>query len=146
MSDTSGKTAPEVYRLEEQVGFVLRLAAQRHAAIFQAHSLMKLTPTQFSALIRIAEVGTCSQNHLGRLTAMDVATIKGVIDRLREKALVTLRRDPGDKRRTVIALTPMAADMIPKLHHAGHTITEATLEPLTPKERERLLKLLNKIA
>ena len=146
VSDTSGKTAPEVYRLEEQVGFVLRLAAQRHAAIFQAHSLMKLTPTQFSALIRIAEVGTCSQNHLGRLTAMDVATIKGVIDRLREKALVTLRRDPGDKRRTVIALTPMAEEMIGQLQDVGRTITEATLEPLTAQERVRLLRLLKKIA
>jgi DNA-binding MarR family transcriptional regulator len=134
------------YRLEEQVGYVLRLAAQRHAVIFQSHTLMKLTPTQFSALVRIAEVGTCSQNHLGRLTAMDVATIKGVIDRLREKKLVTLKQDPDDKRRTVITLTPLAAGLIGELHDVGRTITEATLEPLTAKERVRLLKLLNKIA
>jgi len=145
-SEDPGEAAPEAYRLEEQVGFVLRLAAQRHAAIFQAQSLMKLTPTQFSALIRIAEEGECSQNRLGRLTAMDAATIKGVIDRLREKALVALKRDSGDKRRMMIALTPKAAAMIPQLHAAGHAITGATLAPLSAKERARLLKLLKKIA
>ncbi|MCB2135685.1 MAG: MarR family transcriptional regulator [Rhodobacteraceae bacterium] len=106
---------------------------------------MRLTPTQFSALIRISEVGPCSQNHLGRLTAMDVATIKGVVDRLREKGLVTLKRDPGDKRRTVIALTESAAALIDQLKSAGHQISDATLEPLSGAERERLMKLLRKM-
>ena len=71
------------YRLDDQAGYLLRLASQRHAAIFQSLTLEGLTPTQFSALIRISEQGQCSQNHLGRLAAMDVATIKGVADRLR---------------------------------------------------------------
>jgi len=34
----------------------------------------------------LTETGPCSQNLLGRLTAMDVATIKGVIDRLTHAA------------------------------------------------------------
>ena len=68
--------------LDDQVGFVLRQAQQRHTTIFAAEMIEGLTPTQWAALAKLREVGACSQNHLGRLTAMDAATIKGVIDRL----------------------------------------------------------------
>jgi hypothetical protein len=69
----------EPYVLDEQVGFALRQAQQRHTTIFAAKMIEGLTPTQWAALAKVREVGDCSQNHLGRLTAMDAATIKGVI-------------------------------------------------------------------
>ncbi|MFV2051661.1 MarR family winged helix-turn-helix transcriptional regulator [Aliiroseovarius sp. YM-037] len=146
MNDRPDEAVQGGYRLDDQIGYVLRLASQRHAAIFQNLSVMKLTPTQFSALVRIAEVGECSQNHLGRLTAMDVATIKGVIDRLGKKELVALNADPADRRRTLISLTDKAAVLIAELHRVGRMITEETLAPLNSSERRRLLQLLRKIA
>ena len=133
------------YVLDEQIGYILRVVSQRHASIFQAHSLDGLTPRQFSALIRIAEVGACSQNHLGRLTSMDVATIKGVVDRLKRKGLVALEPDKTDKRRTIIRLTEAAAAMIDGLHAVGHRISEETLRPLSPSEQATLVRLLRKI-
>ena len=93
----------EAYVLDAQIGYLLRLANQRHALIFQELSVLDLTPTQFSAMVRLLDEGECSQNELGRRTAMDVATIKGVVDRLRGKGLVTLNPDPNDKRRTTIS-------------------------------------------
>ena len=42
----------EKYRLDEQVGYLLRQASQRHAALFQSRIPHRLTPTQFAALIR----------------------------------------------------------------------------------------------
>ena len=139
------KSARE-YVLEEQVGYLLRLASQRHAAIFQKHALRGLTPTQFSTMMRIAEHGEVSQNQLGRLAAMDVATIKGVVDRLRSKDLVTSRSDPGDKRRSLISLTEIGAALIHDLKRVGADITEETLAPLSKAERETLNALLAKIA
>jgi hypothetical protein len=50
--------------------------------IFAKEIGINLTPTQWAALAKLTETGPCSQNQLGRLAAMDVATIKGVIDRL----------------------------------------------------------------
>ena len=134
------------YDLEDQVGFMLRVASQRHASIFQQHSIDNLTPTQFSTLIRLAEIGVVSQNHLGRLASMDVATIKGVVDRLKTKGLIHTEPDQVDKRRTVISLTSRGSDLIGDLKAAGLKITEATLAPLTPKERTTLLSLLRKIS
>ena len=134
------------YVLEDQIGYVLRIASQKHASIFQKHSMEGLTPTQFSALIRIAEIGECSQNRLGRLTSMDVATIKGVVDRLKKKGLLGLESDPNDKRRTIIKLTETSKNMIKNLHAAGSRISEETLKPLSPAEQVTLIRLLKKIS
>lgn len=133
------------YRLDEQVGFLLRLANQRHTAIFQQNTLSELTPTQFAALMRIAEIGPVSQNHLGRMTAMDVATIKGVVERLRRKGLIGLSPDPTDRRRTRIALSETAAALLDDLRDMGRRITEETLAPLSSTERRAFLALLARI-
>lgn len=133
------------YDLNLQVGYLLRLANQRHTAIFQKKSIDGLTPTQFSALIRIYEEGSVSQNHLGRLCGMDVATIKGVVQRLHAKELVSFSADPRDKRRTLIALTEIGKSMMQELHQMGAAITEETLAPLTRPEQLQLIKLLQKI-
>ena len=133
------------YALEDQVGFMLRVASQRHANIFQSNIIGNLTPTQFSTIIRLAEVGKVSQNHLGRLTAMDVATIKGVADRLKAKGLIQSEPDLIDKRRSVISLSPQGEALVSELKRAGHQISEETLAPLNAKEQKTLLGLLRKI-
>ncbi len=133
------------YLLDEQVGYLMRLANQRHTAIFQALIAHDLTPTQFAVLIRLGEVGSGSQNHLGRLTAMDVATVKGVVDRLRAKNLVTLSPDANDARRRVIALSPEGQRILDALKARGADITEATLAPLDADERDTFVQLLRKL-
>jgi DNA-binding MarR family transcriptional regulator len=135
----------ETYVLDAQIGYLLRLANQRHALIFQELSVLDLTPTQFSAMVRLLDEGECSQNELGRRTAMDVATIKGVVDRLRSKGLVALNPDPNDKRRTTISAAGPAGDLRAALHDMGRRITAKTLAPLTPTERKTLLRLLSKL-
>jgi len=135
----------DVYVLDAQIGYLLRLANQRHALIFQEHAILDLTPTQFAAMVRLLEEGECSQNELGRRTAMDVATIKGVVDRLRAKGLVTLKPDPHDKRRTTITPAGVKEELRDKLHDMGRSITEQTLAPLTRTERGTLLRLLSKL-
>lgn len=134
------------YVLEDQVGFLLRVASQRHAAIFQAMAPLGLTPTQFATLVRLAEMGECSQNELGRRTAMDVATIKGVVDRLRKKGFVQIRTDPKDKRRAMLSIADAHKHIVPDLHEAGHRISEETLKPLSQAERRDFLSLLRKIS
>lgn len=133
------------YRLQDQVGFVLRKAHQRHVAIFAAH-IGDLTPPQFAALARLREAGDTSQNQLGALVAMDAATIKGVIDRLKARGLVTLTRHAGDRRRLIVGLTAEGREAVDRLVPLAKTITAETLAPLSAREAETLTKLLAKIA
>lgn len=134
----------QAYRLEEQIGFVLRKASQRHIAIFSRH-IGELTPPQFAALARLAEVGPTSQNQLGALVAMDAATIKGVIDRLRRRGLVTLDRHGEDRRRLLVSLTPQGQRVLDALVPLAHAITRETVGPLSARELETLLRLLAKL-
>lgn len=145
MSNTDIKPDDD-YRLEDQIGFLLRLANQRHTLIFQANTLEQLTPTQFSALLRIGEMGEVSQNRLGRLTAMDVATIKGVVDRLCKRGLTKTKPDPDDRRRMLISLTKEGKGLCRKLPELGKKITTETVAPLTESEQRNLLRLLRKIS
>lgn len=136
----------DTYKLDDQVGYLLRLATQRHTAIFHAHMPAGLTAPQFATLARLFENGPCSQNALGRLVGIDVATIKGVVDRLKQKGLVATEPSTVDKRRSIVSLTPEARQQMSVLLTAGQEITSQTLAPLTKSERDTLLKLLAKLA
>jgi DNA-binding MarR family transcriptional regulator len=133
------------YVLDEQVGFILRQVWQRHSSIFSRDIGINLTPTQWAALSKLAESGPCSQNQLGRLTAMDVATIKGVIDRLTARGLTETSQDPEDGRRLLVSLTRAGQQLAEKLAPNALAITRETLAPLDAKEREMLMALLNKL-
>ena len=136
---------PARYVVDEQVGFLMRVATQRHTAIFMSRIVEGLTPTQFAALAKLLEVGACSQNHLGRLIYLDGATIKGVVDRLRARRLVTTQNDPQDKRRHAIALTESGRRVAEAAVAIAARITAETLAPLTQDEQRTVLRLLKKL-
>jgi len=133
------------YTLNGQIGFMLRKAHQRHVNIFATHIHEDLTPTQFAVLARLHEVGACSQNSLGRQTAMDVATIKGVVSRLEQRGLVVKRASEDDKRKKLIELTPEGERTFERAMIAATEISRMTLAPLTKEEQTQLLRLLRKI-
>lgn len=139
------KPAKQSYVLEDQIGFILRQVWQRHATIFAKEIGINLTPTQWAALAKLTETGPCSQNQLGRLTAMDVATIKGVIDRLTARGLTETSSDPQDGRRLLISLTRAGQAMAEKAAPNALAISKQTLAPLDAKERETFVALLSKL-
>ncbi|MDH2352420.1 MarR family transcriptional regulator [Bradyrhizobium sp. SSUT18] len=141
----SVKPAKPSYVLDEQVGFILRQVWQRHSAIFSRDIGTNITPTQWAALSKLAETGPCSQNQLGRLTAMDVATIKGVIDRLTARGLTETSQDPEDGRRLLVSLTRAGQQLAEKVAPYALAITRETLAPLDARERDMLMSLLNKL-
>ena len=138
------KSAPS-YVLDDQIGFILRQVSQRHAMIFARDIGADLTTAQWAALSKLAETGPCSQNQLGRLTAMDVATIKGVIDRLTARGLTETSADPEDGRRLRVSLTRAGQQMVEKVASNALAISRETLAPLDPREREILVALLDRL-
>jgi len=133
------------YVLDDQIGFVLRQAQQRHTTIFAAEMIEGLTPTQWAALAKLKEIGPSSQNLLGRLTAMDAATIKGVVDRLTKRGFTRTKSDPADGRRLLVALTERGAALYERARPIAARITEHTLDSLNERERTQLMALLAKL-
>ena len=131
--------------LDTQIGFLLRKAQQRHLSIFSAHMAEGLTAQQFATLAKLCELGECSQNALGRQTAMDNSTLNGVVRRLRARGLVEKLPAPDDNRMHLLRLTTEGARVVARVLPLGHEITRLTLAPLSGSERATLLRLLRKI-
>jgi DNA-binding MarR family transcriptional regulator len=134
------------YVLDDQVGYLLRLANQRHLSIFNDLIIGGLTSVQFSTLFRLRHAkGPVSQNALGRFVGMDAATTKGVVTRLIARDLVQVERDPGDKRRYHLSTTPKGRTLIEEAMPQVRKISQLTLEPLSPDERTSFIALLKKL-
>ena len=152
MNQTRGRLATRAdrggaYVLEQQAGHLLRRAHQRHTAIFQDNIPdSQLTPLQFAALVKLHDLGEVSQNQLGRLIAMDAATMQGVIKRLDARGLIERRPDPDDRRRLVLSLSASGRRLMEPAIEAGHEITRQTLAPLSAAERKSFLSLLARLA
>ena len=135
------------FMLEEYVGHLLRKASQRSSEVFQRiMSEFEVTPTQFAALVKLSDEGEVSQNVLGRLTAMDPATILGVVSRLRRRNLVMSRLDPNDGRRILLCLTNDGRRLVSDMRAVAGAVTTEALSPLTKAEAKTFLRLLQKLA
>lgn len=132
------------YSLSEQVGFNLRRANQRHVAIFAKHVTV-MTPTQFAAMAQLAQHGALSQNLLGRKTAMDSATIKGVVERLKRKGFVSQRPDPNDQRLRLVDLTEDGQLAYNNALPQALEARRETMKSLSDDEEQLFEALLSKI-
>ena len=134
------------YVLDDQVGFLLRVALQRHTAIFTTRMIGGLTQTKFAALAKLHETGPCSQNQLGRLIYLDAATIKGVVDRLAARGFLAAVADPKDRRRRAVTLTERGRQVTQAAQLVAAEITAATLVALSEDEQRAVVKMLRKLA
>jgi len=141
------RASDAAYVLEEQIGHLLRRAHQRASAIFAAElgDAYQITPTQYAALVKLHDLGAQSQNRLGRLIAMDPATIQGVIRRLEERRLIERSGDPGDRRRATLRLSEAGVALVRAMIPHGIEVSEATLAPLDEAERRAFLAHLAKL-
>ena len=133
------------YELESQIGFLIRTASQRHVSIFSKSMPHNLTTTQFSMLVKLSQLGSCSQNRLGLMIAVDIVTTKSVVGRLRDNGYINIEPDKVDKRRLLLSLTKRGKDIIQEALPIAKEVTAKTVKQLTEKEVATLSKLLMKI-
>jgi DNA-binding MarR family transcriptional regulator len=85
----------------------MRTAYQRHLAIFQENaSDPNLTSVQFATLRALRDNDPSSQADLVRSTAVDQATIRGIIERLKARNLIAVSQDELDRRKVIMTLLP----------------------------------------
>jgi len=137
---------PASYRLEAQIGYVLRRAHQKATGIFNAvMGQFGVTPTQFAALAKLDDAGRVSQNELGRMTAMDPATVWGVVNRLNKQGYVAQSAHPQDARLVMVELTDAGRKATLRMKAVAAEVSRETLAPFTQAEARQLLALLGRL-
>lgn len=134
------------YKFEEQVGYLLRRAYQRHTAIFQRLCPdPQLTQVQLAVLCAAYERGESSLTEIGRSAAIDPATTRGIVERLQERELVALVPSKSDKRKVMVVIQRAGRQLLKDVVADAAQITRQTLSSLNPAEQVALLFLLKKL-
>ncbi|SOE94377.1 transcriptional regulator, MarR family [Burkholderia sp. D7] len=133
----------EEYHFSAQIGHLLRRAYQRHVAIFQAAIPdSDLTAAQFVTLCAVKEQQSCSLNDIVKATAIDQATIRGVVERLKARSLIEVLPDPLDGRKLLVRTTPEGLALIDQTVPFARQVSEQTYGGLNPAERVAIVYLL----
>ena len=143
-----GKSAStrDDYLFSDQIGHLLRRVYQRHTALFQQFIPdSQLTAAQFVVLCSVRDNGASSLVDLVKSTVIDQATVRGVVDRLKQRELVQVDHDQQDRRKVVINLTPAGHELVRQMEPFAKQITEGTFGKLNPAERLALVFLLKKM-
>lgn len=142
--------AAKAYNLQEQIGFILRLTNQYATGVFLAvfneyAPDIPITNMQFAVLVTLWEKPDISHGELSQITSLDLATLQGVVTRLKEKKLLQIVPDKRDGRRRLVRLTRDGEALATHLRSFGDEISTRTLAPLAPDEQAQLLHLLKKL-
>lgn len=143
----AAKAGEHGYVFTDQVGHLLRKAYQRHAAIFQQTIAdSQLTAAQFVVLCAVEQQGGCSMAEIVKTTAIDQATVRGVVDRLKARGLIAVSHDASDRRKVVVQLTRRGVELLERTIPQAREITEMTFGDLNPAERVAVVYLLRRLS
>jgi DNA-binding MarR family transcriptional regulator len=146
-SHTLQTAALSRYEVSEQIGHLLRKAYQRHLFIFgQTIGDPQLTAVQFAVLSASRKLGPSSMSDLGKATAIDAATVRGIIERLRARELIELQMNPGDRRKVTVQLTRAGERLVEQVTPTALRISELTMSDMNDAERVAVLYLLRKLS
>lgn len=134
------------YGLEHHPAHVIRRVHQRASAYFQeAMGGEDLTPTQFAVLATLLKHGEVSQNHLGRLTAMDPSTASIVVRALLKRGLLSRGSSKTDQRLSLITLTDAGVRCGLENLDKSIDVGRRLLAPLSAAEQAMLLDFLRRV-
>lgn len=140
---------PSALRPPSLAGFPSYLAAQlvKHSSrVLGEHMAVHGVRTHhFAVLAALGDFGPqCQQDLCDRLD-LDKSHMVGFVDDLEAMGHVSRTRDPKDRRRHRVALTPSGADLVVELLAIDQRCQEQMLAALAPADRDRLVDLLQTV-
>ncbi len=112
----------------------------------QAYENEGLRPYHHAILIALDEGSHETQGAIADALGYDRGQLVGLLDELEERGLVERRRDPNDRRRHLVQMTPEGKLTLRRLRALARELEDDFLEPLSDAERAKLHALLLKLA
>ncbi len=123
-------------------GHLLRRAIQAMNVLWSEEVSPTITSPQFAALNALYCEPNLDQRTLGRRVSLDRSTMAEVVARLSARGLIRTERDKRDARRKTTALTAKGSHAVQNLIPRTHAMTARLVGPLSPAERDELLRML----
>jgi len=99
------------------------------------------------AIMLVLDVGSAdTQGSIADALGYDRGQLVGLLDELQDQGLVERQRDPNDRRRHLVQLTPEGTKALRRLRTLTQRNEDEFLDPLTDDERAQLHTLLMKLA
>jgi DNA-binding MarR family transcriptional regulator len=153
MAITSPQTDPSrpVPRLPEELvasaTFLLkRLGFAAKERAMESYEQTGLHPYHHAVLLVLGEESRETQGSIADALGYDRGQLVGLLDELEEHGLVERRRDPNDRRRHLVQLTPQGKRMLRRLNALAGQVEDEFLAPLSDRERATLHELLLRLA
>jgi DNA-binding MarR family transcriptional regulator len=150
-SSTPIPTLPALPRLPEELvassTFLLkRLGFTAKELSMKAYQETGLHPYHHGILTVLGERSLDTQGAIADALGYDRGQLVGLLDDLEERGLVERQRDPSDRRRHIVRLTPDGEKMLRRLRALSRQIEDEFLSPLSDEERAALHALLYRLA
>jgi DNA-binding MarR family transcriptional regulator len=113
---------------------------------FQAYESTGLSPYHHGVLALLDEEPVETQAMIADALGYDRSHLVGVLDDLEARELIERRRDPADRRRHLVTLTPAGKDAVTRLRAIAKQVDDEFFEPLSVEERHELFVLLSRLA
>jgi DNA-binding MarR family transcriptional regulator len=99
---------------------------------------------EFVALVYLRETGRATQQKLAETMMMDANNCVILLNGLEDEGLIARTRDPDDRRRHIVEITPKGHKALEKAERELETLEDEVLGKLDRSEREQLRDLLAK--
>ena len=152
MSITNETSTPALPRFPEELvastAFLLkRLGFTAKEQAVRAYEESGLTPYHHAILVALDDEDTHeTQGSIADALGYDRGQLVGLLDELEERGLVERRRDPADRRRQLVSITPEGRKALNQLRRLAQRLEDDLLAPLDPAEQRRLHALLLRLA
>src|SRR2546421_2425885 len=107
-----------------------------------AYEATGLSPYHHAVLAVLEEAPPETQAMIAEALGYDPSHLVGLLDELEERGLIERRRDPSDRRRHLVSLTPEGKRTLKRLRTIAKSVDAELFAPLDPEQRETLHALL----